>query len=48
LIQSFRVAVLGGNFDYYALTVSLLMSALLLFVGCRYFRRVQRTFADCI
>jgi lipopolysaccharide transport system permease protein len=48
LIQNFRVAVLGGNFDYYALTISLLVSAVLLFVGCWYFRRVQRTFADCI
>lgn len=48
LILNFRVAVLGGEFDFYALTVSGFMSILLLLVGCWYFSRVERSFADLI
>lgn len=48
LIANFRAAVLGGDFDLYGLTVSSAASAVLLMLGCFYFRRVERTFADII
>jgi lipopolysaccharide transport system permease protein len=48
LIASFRTAVVGGTFDLYSLAVSGTVSLLLLLVGCLYFRRVERTFADII
>ena len=48
LILNFRQALLGGQFDWYALGVSAVVSIFLLAVGCLYFRRVERTFADVI
>ena len=48
LIANFRAAALGRPFDFYSLGVSLFVSGILLFVGCLYFRRVERTFADII
>ncbi len=48
LIVNFRQAVLGGPMDYYALGVSALVSMTLLVLGCLYFRRVERNFADII
>ncbi|HKI31319.1 MAG TPA: ABC transporter permease, partial [Gemmataceae bacterium] len=51
LILTFRWSVLGGTpdgYDLYALAVSALTSVLLLLVGCLYFRRVERGFADII
>jgi lipopolysaccharide transport system permease protein len=48
LITNFRQAVLGGALDWYALAVSGAVSVLLLVLGCLYFRRVERTFADII
>jgi lipopolysaccharide transport system permease protein len=48
LIVNFRQAVLGGPMDFYALAVSAAVSVLLLLVGCVYFRRVERSFADII
>jgi lipopolysaccharide transport system permease protein len=48
LIYNFRQAMLGGPFDWYSLTVSATVSLGLLVVGCLYFRRVERTFADII
>jgi lipopolysaccharide transport system permease protein len=48
LILNFRIAVLGGEFDYYSLGISAGMSFLLLALGCWYFRRVERGFADFI
>jgi lipopolysaccharide transport system permease protein len=48
LIANFRQAVLGGPLDWYALAVSGAVSVGLLFVGCFYFRRVERSFADVI
>lgn len=48
LIAGFRSAVLGVPFDLYALSVSSAVSLLLLVVGCLYFRRVERSFADII
>jgi homopolymeric O-antigen transport system permease protein len=48
LIASFRVAVLGGQFDWYALALSSAVSIVLLVAGGMYFRRVERTFADII
>jgi lipopolysaccharide transport system permease protein len=48
LIYNFRQAMLGGAFDWYALAVSGTVSLGLLAVGCLYFRRVERTFADII
>jgi lipopolysaccharide transport system permease protein len=48
LIVNFRAAVLGGPFDWYALGVSSAVSFGLLLLGCLYFRRVERSFADII
>lgn len=48
VILNFRRAVLGGDFDYGALAISAAVSVALLLVGCLYFRRVERHFADII
>jgi lipopolysaccharide transport system permease protein len=48
LVANFRQAVLGGPMDYYALAVSGAVSVVLLLLGCLYFRRVERGFADVI
>jgi lipopolysaccharide transport system permease protein len=48
LILNFRKAMLGGDPDWYALAVSGAVSVGLLFLGCLYFRRVERSFADVI
>jgi lipopolysaccharide transport system permease protein len=48
LIVNFRAAVLGGDLDLYALVVSGAVSLGLLVIGCLYFRRVERSFADII
>jgi lipopolysaccharide transport system permease protein len=48
LIVNFRAASLGGPLDLYALAVSSAVSLVLLVVGCLYFRRVERHFADII
>jgi lipopolysaccharide transport system permease protein len=48
LIANLRSAMLGGPLDFYSLAVSSLVSIVLLVVGCLYFRRVERDFADII
>jgi len=48
LITTFRQALLNEPLDWYALGVSSAVSAALLVVGCAYFRRVERKFADVI
>jgi lipopolysaccharide transport system permease protein len=48
LIANFRAAMLGGPFDYYSLTISMIVSFAMLALGCLYFRRVERSFADII
>jgi lipopolysaccharide transport system permease protein len=48
LIINFRQAVVGGNLDLYSLAVSGAVSLGLAILGCYYFRRVERTFADII
>jgi lipopolysaccharide transport system permease protein len=48
LIANFRAAALGQPLDLYALTLSSGVSVILLFIGCLYFRRVERSFADVI
>jgi lipopolysaccharide transport system permease protein len=48
LISAFRSATLGGAFDAYAVAVSTAVSVAVLVVGCLYFRRVERGFADVI
>jgi len=48
LIVNFRAAVLGTPFDWYALAVSSAVSLVLFVLGCLYFRRVERSFADII
>jgi hypothetical protein len=40
--------MLGGTLDLRSLTISAAVSLALLFLGCSYFRRVERTFADVI
>jgi lipopolysaccharide transport system permease protein len=46
LIVNFRAAVLGTELDLYSLALSTLVAAAGLIVGCFYFRRVERSFAD--
>jgi lipopolysaccharide transport system permease protein len=48
LILNFQHAVLGKDIDWYALSVSAAVSVALLVLGCFYFRRVERGFADII
>jgi lipopolysaccharide transport system permease protein len=48
LILNFRAALLGGQFDWYALAVSGGVGLVLFVSGCFYFRRVERGFADII
>lgn len=48
LIASFRSAVLGQPIELAALGISSLVSVALLILGCLYFRRVERSFADVI
>lgn len=48
LIANFRRAMLGDAIDWYSLAVSGGVGVLLLLVGCFYFRRVERDFADII
>jgi len=48
VIVNFRAAVVGGPFDLPALGFSALMATMALLLGCFYFRRVERGFADII
>ncbi len=48
LIANLRQGMLGGSIEIYELAVSSAMSILLLIMGCLYFRRVERDFADII
>jgi lipopolysaccharide transport system permease protein len=48
VIVNFRAAIVGGPFDLPALAVSALLALVALLVGCFYFRRVERSFADII
>ena len=48
LLLSFRQTVLGGELDWYSLVVSSAVGLALLLIGCFYFRRVERSFADVI
>lgn len=48
LIYNFRALALGRPLDLYALGVSLAVAAAVLVIGCLYFRRVERRFADII
>lgn len=48
LIANFRAAMLGRELEPYSLAVSLGVSLVLLILGCLYFQRVERSFADVI
>jgi lipopolysaccharide transport system permease protein len=48
LILNFRNAALGTPLDWYALSVSTAVALAAFVVGCLYFRRVERDFADVI
>jgi lipopolysaccharide transport system permease protein len=48
LIANFRAAMLGSPLDWYSFSVSSIVSIVLLVIGCLYFRRVERHFADII
>ena len=48
LVSGFRAAVLGGEFDWYALAVSASFTLALLVCASYLFRRVEREFADVI
>jgi lipopolysaccharide transport system permease protein len=48
IIANFRAAVLGEPLDWYSLTISTAVAVMCLLLGCLYFRRVERSFADII
>lgn len=48
IIKNFRAAVLSEPFDWYSLSISTAVAMVMLVVGCMYFRRVERHFADII
>jgi lipopolysaccharide transport system permease protein len=48
LIANFRRAVLSQPLDFYSLAVSGTITLLIVAIGCLYFRRVERHFADII
>jgi lipopolysaccharide transport system permease protein len=48
LIVNFRAALFDEQWDLLALGTSLVVSFVLLLLGCLYFRRVERDFADII
>lgn len=48
LIVNFRAAAFGGELDFYSFTISTLVAVAGLLLGCFYFRRMERGFADTI
>jgi lipopolysaccharide transport system permease protein len=48
MVTNFRASILGGPFDLPSLAISVAMSLVLLMIGCLFFRRMERTFADII
>jgi lipopolysaccharide transport system permease protein len=48
LILNYRATLLGGHLDWVSFSISMGTSVSLLIVGCWYFRRVERSFADVI
>ena len=48
VVEGFRAALLGGQFDLPALALAAAMTAVLLALGAYYFRSVERNFADLI
>jgi lipopolysaccharide transport system permease protein len=48
LIYNFRKSMLGQPLDWAGLGISITVSLIMLLVGCFYFRRVERGFADII
>jgi lipopolysaccharide transport system permease protein len=48
IILAFRAASLGGAWDLYSLGISGCVTLICLVLGCVYFRRVERSFADII
>jgi len=48
LIANFRQAMLGGALDFTSLGISTAVGLAMLVLGCLYFRRVERDFADII
>jgi lipopolysaccharide transport system permease protein len=48
LIYNFRSAMLGQALDWQGLGLSIAVSLIMLLIGCLYFRRVERGFADII
>jgi lipopolysaccharide transport system permease protein len=48
MVSNFRAAMLGQDFDLYSLALSGAVGLFMLLLGCFYFRRVERSFADVI
>jgi lipopolysaccharide transport system permease protein len=48
IISNFRSAMLGEELNFYSLSISTALTLIVLAVGCLYFRRVERSFADII
>jgi lipopolysaccharide transport system permease protein len=48
VVEGFRVALLGGHFDTFALAVSTAIAAALFLFAAYFFQRVERNFADVI
>jgi lipopolysaccharide transport system permease protein len=48
LIDSFRVSVLGGRFNWFAVVSSIIFTAAMLVSALYLFRRIEKDFADVI
>ncbi|HVF51305.1 MAG TPA: ABC transporter permease [Pyrinomonadaceae bacterium] len=48
IIDGFRAAMLGGTFDWYAISVAAVITLVLLVYSAYLFRRVEKSFADLI
>jgi lipopolysaccharide transport system permease protein len=50
VIDGFRWAILGtsASFDWHGFIISVVLTGVLLYIGIRYFRKIERVFADII
>jgi lipopolysaccharide transport system permease protein len=48
IIDGFRWCIIGTPVDPYAIFISIAISVVFLFIGIRYFRKTEKTFADII
>lgn len=48
IIEGFRVTLLGGQFDFFALSISVVFTLVILICAAYSFRRIEKSFADLI